>query len=193
MEVTRRQFLKAGAVGAGTIGASVLGFDVAQAKQVQQLLRIEGATVSRSVCPYCAVGCALLAYTRKDANGKVELLQIEGDPDSPINEGTLCPKGASAMELAISKRRLQTPLYREPGARDWKRVSWDFALDGLARRIKAARDRTFVAKDEDGNVVNRTEGLAFAGGAAFSNEEGYLATKLMRGLGLVYLEQQARV
>jgi anaerobic selenocysteine-containing dehydrogenase len=105
MEVTRRQFLKAGAVGAGTIGASVLGFDVAQAKQVQQHLRIEGATVSRSVCPYCAVGCALLAYTRKDANGKVELLQIEGDPDSPVNEGRLCPKGATAMELAVSRRR----------------------------------------------------------------------------------------
>ncbi|MDF2742937.1 MAG: formate dehydrogenase-O, major subunit, selenocysteine-containing, partial [Actinomycetia bacterium] len=86
MEVTRRQFLKAGAVSAGTLGASVLGFDVAQAKQVQQHLRIEGATVSRSVCPYCAVGCALLAYTKKDAEGKVELLQIEGDPDSPVNE-----------------------------------------------------------------------------------------------------------
>ena len=105
MEVTRRQFLKAGAVSAGTLGASVLGFDVAQAKQVQQHLRIEGATVSRSVCPYCAVGCALLAYTKKDAEGKVELLQIEGDPDSPVNEGRLCPKGATALELAVSRRR----------------------------------------------------------------------------------------
>ena len=97
------------------------------------------------------------------------------------------------MELAISRRRLQHPLHRAPGAREWKRVSWEFVLDKLARKIKAARDRTFVTEDDDGNVVNRTEGLAFAGGAAFSNEEGYLATKLMRGLGLVYLEQQARV
>jgi formate dehydrogenase major subunit len=193
-ELTRREVLKAGAAGAALGGLSALGFDaaVAEATTVKQGLRIEGAKVSRSVCPYCAVGCSLLAYTRKNGNG-VELLQIEGDPDSPVNEGTLCPKGASAMELAVSRRRLQHPLYRAPGAREWRRVSWDFVLDKLARNIKAARDRTFVAKDDEGNVVNRTEGIAFAGGAAFSNEEGYLATKLMRGLGLVYLEQQARV
>jgi formate dehydrogenase major subunit len=194
-ELTRRDVLKVSAAGAALGGLSALGFDVAvaEATTVKQGLRIEGAKVSHSVCPYCAVGCSLLAYTRKASSGAVELLQIEGDPDSPINEGTLCPKGASAMELAISKRRLQHPLYRAAGARDWKRVSWDFALDGLARKIKDARDRTFVARDDDGNVVNRTEGVAFAGGAAFSNEEGYLATKLMRALGLVYLEQQARV
>jgi formate dehydrogenase major subunit len=193
--LTRREFLKRGAAGAGVLAASSLGFDVAvaEATTIKQRLRIEGATVSHSVCPYCAVGCSLLAYTRKNGNGSVELLQIEGDPDSPVNEGTLCPKGASSMELAVSRRRLQGPLYRSPGAEEWKRVSWDFALDKLARLIKESRDRTFVTKDEDGNVVNRCEGIAFAGGAAFSNEEGYLATKLMRGLGLIYLEQQARV
>jgi formate dehydrogenase major subunit len=193
-DLTRREILKTGAVGAAVAGFSSLGFDVAvaEATTVRQELRIEGAKVSHSVCPYCAVGCALLAYTRK--NGKhTELLQIEGDPDSPVNEGTLCPKGASSMELAVSRRRLKHPLYRAPGAKEWKRVSWDFALDKLARRIKDSRDNTFVASDEDKNIVNRTEGIAFAGGAAFSNEEGYLATKLMRGLGLIYLEQQARV
>ena len=195
MEVTRREFLKRGAGGAGVLAVSALGFDVAvaEATTVKQRLRIQGATVSHSVCPYCAVGCSLLAYTRKNGNGKVELLQIEGDPDSPVNEGTLCPKGATTMELAISKRRLHNPLYRAPGADEWRQVSWNFVLDKLARRIKDARDRTFVTKDDDGNVVNRCEGIAFAGGAAFSNEEGYLATKLMRGLGLVFLEQQARV
>lgn len=193
-ELTRRQILQVGAGGAAVAGFSSLGFDVAvaQATTVKQDLRIAGAKVSRSVCPYCAVGCSLLAYSRSNGNGSVELLQIEGDPDSPVNEGTLCPKGASAMELAVSKRRLPGPLYRAPGAREWKRVSWEFVLDKLARNIKAARDRTFVARDGD-DLVNRTEGIAFAGGAAFSNEEGYLATKLMRGLGLVYLEQQARV
>jgi formate dehydrogenase major subunit len=193
--ITRRELLKRGAVGAGALYVSALGFDasVARATTVKQRLRLEGAKVSHSVCPYCAVGCSLLAYTRKNGGGSVELLQIEGDPDSPINEGTLCPKGASSMELAISKRRIQSPLYRAPGAGDFKRVSWDFVLDKLARNIKAARDRTFVTKDDDGNVVNRCEGIAFAGGAAFSNEEGYFASKLMRGLGLVYLEQQARV
>jgi len=194
-DLTRRQVLKGGAFGAAAVGASALGFDtaVAEATTVKQHMRIEGAKVSHSVCPYCAVGCSVLAYTRKNGNGSVELLQIEGDPDSPVNEGTLCPKGASSMELAVSRRRLQHPLYRAPGAENWKRVSWNFVLDKLARNIKAARDRTFVTKDDDGKVVNRTEGLAFAGGAAFSNEEGYLAAKLMRGLGLVYLEQQARV
>jgi formate dehydrogenase major subunit len=194
-ELTRREFLKRGAIGAGALYLSSLGFEasVAKAATVKQHLRIDGATVSHSVCPYCAVGCSLLAYTRKNSDGKVELLQIEGNPDSPVNEGTLCPKGATAMELAISKRRFQGPLYRAAGAGEFKQVSWDFVLDKLARKIKDARDRTFVTKDDEGNVVNRCEGIAFAGGAAFSNEEGYLATKLMRGLGLVYLEQQARV
>ena len=128
-----------------------------------------------------------------DANGKVELLQIEGDPDSPVNEGTLCPKGASSLQLAVSRRRVPSPMYRAPVTSEWKKVSWDFTLDKLAQNIKASRDRTFVTQDASGNVVNRCEGIAFAGGAAFSSEEGYLATKLMRGLGVVYLEQQARV
>jgi formate dehydrogenase major subunit len=189
--VTRRQFL--GAAAAGAVGGSVLGFDIAQASEIKQRLRIEGATVSHSVCPYCAVGCALVAYTRQREDGHVELLQIEGDPDSPVNEGRLCPKGASALQLAVSNRRVPSPLYREPGAAEWQEVSWDFALDRLAQNIKTSRDRTFVTSDADGNVVNRCEGIAFAGGAAFSSEEGYLATKLMRGLGIVHLEQQARV
>src|SRR5215207_8656462 len=192
-DVTRRQFLRLSTAGTAAVGVSALGFDIAEATQVKQRLRIEGATVSRSVCPYCAVGCALLAYTRKDANGKVELLQIEGDPDSPVNEGRLCPKGATAMELAVSRRRVTSPMYRASGASVWQNVSWDFALDKLAQKIKASRDRTFVPMDADGHVVNRCEGIAFAGGAAFSSEEGYFATKLLRSIGIVYMEQQARV
>lgn len=194
--ITRRQFLgasAAGAAGTGALGVSALGFDLTEATQVKQRLRIDGATVSHSVCPYCAVGCALLAYTKQADDGRVELLQIEGDPDSPVNEGTLCPKGATSLELAVSRRRVPAPRYRAPGATEWSQVSWDFALEKLARNIKTSRDRTFVTSDGDGNVVNRCEGIAFAGGAAFSSEEGYLATKLMRGLGIVHLEQQARV
>jgi formate dehydrogenase major subunit len=191
VDVTRRQFL--GAAVAGGVGGSVLGFDTAEATVIKQEMRIEGASVSHSICPYCAVGCALVAYTKKRPGGKVELLQIEGDPDSPVNEGRLCPKGASALQLAVSDRRVPTPLYRPAWANEWRRVSWDFALDRLAQNLKASRDRTFVTTDGDGNVVNRCEGIAFAGGAAFSSEEGYLATKLMRGLGIVHLEQQARV
>ncbi|WP_028923829.1 hypothetical protein [Pseudonocardia acaciae] len=191
MDITRREFL-GGTVVSG-LGASALGFDVVRARMVKQRLRIEGATVSHSVCPYCAVGCALLAYTRKTGDGKVELLQIEGNPDSPVNEGRLCPKGATALQLAVSSRRVTSPRYRAAGASEWKDVSWDFALDKLAQNIKASRDRTFVATDAGGNTVNRCEGIAFAGGAAFSSEEGYFATKVMRGLGLIHLEQQARV
>jgi formate dehydrogenase major subunit len=193
MEVTRRQFLQLGATSAGALGISPLGFDLTLAKRVKQELRIDGATVSRTICPYCAVGCALLAYTKKSADGKVQLLQIEGDPDSPVNEGRLCPKGASALQLAVSRRRVPSPMYRAPGATEWQKISWDEALDRLAKNIKASRDSTFVTTDANGNTVNRCEGIAFAGGAAFSSEEGYLATKLMRGLGVVHIEQQARV
>src|SRR3989442_9406699 len=195
-EVTRREFLKLGA--AGTAGmalvpiANPLGFDIRAAKKRGFEMRIAGAKEVHSVCPYCAVGCGLIAYT-KQVNGKTQLLQIEGDPDSPITEGRLCPKGATSMQLATSTRRVEKPLYRAPGAAAWKEVSWDFMLDKIAQNIKATRDRTFVTTDAAGNTVNRCEGLAFAGGAAFSSEEGYFATKVMRGLGAVYLEQQARV
>jgi formate dehydrogenase major subunit len=187
--ISRRDFLKIGAAGAGGAGFSALGFDLAQASQVTQGLRIAGARESHSVCPYCAVGCSLVAYT----NDAGKLLQIEGDPDSPVNEGRLCPKGASAMQLAASANRVESVLYRAPKATEWKKLSWDQALDMLAQRVKDSRDSTFVTTDANGNTVNRCEGIAFAGGAAFSSEEGYLAAKVMRGLGLVHIEQQARV
>ncbi len=194
-ELTRRQLLKAGAGSAAVAMvpfANPLGFDLREAKKIQVDFRIAGAKEAHSVCPYCAVGCSLIAYT-KEVNGKTQILQIEGDPDSPVNEGRLCPKGATAMQLATSSRRVERPQYRAPGSAKWEDKSWDFVLDKLAKNIKAARDNSFVAKDANGNVVNRTEGVAFAGGAAFSSEEGYFATKLMRSLGVVHIEQQARV
>ncbi|HEV2415778.1 MAG TPA: twin-arginine translocation signal domain-containing protein [Candidatus Dormibacteraeota bacterium] len=193
--VSRREFLKVSAAGVSALAAVGLGFDdaLAESTKIKQSLRIAGAKESHSVCPYCAVGCSLVAYTRQNADGTTQLLQIEGDPDSPVNEGRLCPKGATAMQLAISPRRVESPQYRAPGAREWKSVTWDFVLDKVAQNIKVSRDATFVATDANGNTVNRTEGIAFAGGAAFSSEEGYFATKVMRGLGLVHLEQQARV
>ena len=191
--VTRQDFFKlAGVAGAGVL-VSELGFDVAKATEIKRTLRIAGATEAHSICPYCAVGCSLIAYTRKEPDGSVKLLQIEGDPDSPVNEGRLCPKGASSLQLASSNRRVEEPMYRAPGATSWQKMSWDDILDKLAHRIKDARDKTFVATDPKGNLVNRTDGIAFAGGATFSNEEGYLAAKVMRSLGLVHLEQQARV
>lgn len=194
-ELTRRQLLKAGAGSAGLAMmpfANPLGFDLRSAKKIQMDFRLAGAKEVHSVCPYCAVGCSLIAYT-KEIDGKTKLLQIEGDPDSPVNEGRLCPKGATAMQLATSSRRVEKPLYRAPGSAKWEEKSWDFVMDKIARNVKASRDNTFVSQDANGNVVNRTEGVAFAGGAAFSSEEGYLATKIMRTLGVVHIEQQARV
>jgi len=193
--LTRRQLLK---VGASTAGLAMvpftnpLGFDLRSAKKIQMDFRLAGAKEVHSLCPYCAVGCSLIAYT-KEVDGKTQLLQIEGDPDSPINEGRLCPKGATAMQLATSSRRVEKPLYRAPGSSKWEEKTWDFMLDKIAQNVKASRDNTFVAQDANGNIVNRTEGIAFAGGAAFTSEEGYLATKMMRTLGVVHLEQQARV
>jgi formate dehydrogenase major subunit len=195
-DLTRRQLLKAGASTAGLAVvpfANPLGVDLKSAKKIQTSFRLAGAKELKSVCPYCAVGCGLIAYTKQDAGGKTQLLQIEGDPDSPINEGRLCPKGATAMQLATSSRRVEKPLYRAPGSAKWEEKSWDFMLDKIAQNLKSSRDNTFVAQDANGNVVNRTEGVAFAGGAAFSNEEGYFTAKVMRTLGIVHIEQQARV
>ena len=191
LQLTRRDLLKLGATGTGAVG--VLGFDLTQAVAAKQELRIAGAKEVHSLCPYCAVGCALIAYTKQGPDGKTQLLQIEGDPDSPINEGRLCPKGATAMQLAVSSRRVAKPLYRAPGSDQWQEISWDQMLDRLAQRIKESRDATFVTQDAKGNTVNRCEGVAFAGGATFSSEEGYFAAKLMRTLGVVHIEQQARV
>ena len=134
-EISRRDFIRAGALGAGAAGLTGLGFDLASAVEVRQSLRIAGAKEVHSLCPYCAVGCGLVAYTRQDAQGRVQLLQIEGDPDSPVNEGRLCPKGATAMQLAISSRRVAEPLYRAPGSDRWEPLGWDAMLDRLAQRI----------------------------------------------------------
>jgi formate dehydrogenase major subunit len=194
-EITRREFLKLGAAGAAGLAVPVanpLGFNLDNVKKRALELRISGAKEVHSLCPYCAVGCALIAYT-KEVNGQTQLLQMEGDPDSPINEGRLCPKGATAMQLAVGAKHVDKPLYRAPGSAKWEEKSWDFMLDKIAQNLKASRDNTFVAQDANGNIVNRTEGVAFAGGAAFSSEEGYFAAKVMRSLGVVYLEQQARV
>jgi formate dehydrogenase major subunit len=192
-QLTRRDLLKLGTAGAGAAGVTALGFDLAPAVTVQRELRIAGTKEVHSLCPYCAVGCSIVAYTRQDAKGHTQLLQIEGDPDSPVNEGRLCPKGATAMQLAVSSRRVDKPLYRAPGSDRWQEISWDQMLDRLAQRIKESRDATFVTVDAKGNTVNRCEGIAFAGGATFSSEEGYFAAKLMRTLGVVHIEQQARV
>lgn len=192
---SRRDFLKLGAGTGATAGLTLFGFDAEPAHAQAKGLKIDRTTEVRSVCPYCAVGCSMIAHVtgHEHANAKRTLVHIEGDPDSPINNGSLCPKGASTMQLALNENRVPRPRYRAPGADEWQDITWDEALDRLARLMKDARDERFVAVDEDGNTVNRNEGFAWVGGATITNEEGYLVTKTFRSLGCVGLEQQARV
>jgi formate dehydrogenase major subunit len=149
--------------------------------------KLEGARAVSSVCPYCAVGCGLLVHVR---DGRI--VNIEGDPASPINEGTVCPKGAAAFQLAVNPNRLTTLLYRAPRAHSWETRPLGWAMDRIAQFVRETRERTFVR--ESGEMpVRRTTAIASIGGAVFDNEENYLLVKLMRGLGVVAIENQARV
>ena len=184
MGVSRRDFLKL--TGATAVAGAVGG--PAEAQAVERENRLNGATVTTSICPYCAVGCGMLVYQK---GGKV--IQVEGDPEHPINQGALCPKGASLMQLVNSDKRVTKPRYRAPGASEWKEVEWSWALDEIARRVKKARDASFVEKNDKGQTVNRTNALASVGSAALDNEECYLYQKWLRSLGLVAIEHQARI
>jgi formate dehydrogenase major subunit len=203
MGLSRRDFLKltGGTAVAGTIAS---GLSPEEAKAKEKELRIKGAKETKTICPYCSVGCGILAYTK---DGK--LVDAEGDPDHPISEGTLCSKGASIYQVVNNPTRLTKPMYRAPGSADWQEVEWAWALDEIAKKVKDTRDRTFKAKSiskvkekqPDGTekeaekefVVNRTDAIAHVGSAALDNEECYMLQKLLRSWGLVYIEHQARI
>jgi len=177
MELTRRDFLKASAAGAGAAALSTFGFDMEPAYAQASQLKISRASEIRSVCPYCAVGFSMIAYVTglvetQSFNTTPHLIHIEGDPDSPINGGSLCPKGASTMQLAVNSSRVPYPKYRAPGDNEWQEISWEEALNKLARLMKDSRDSRFVAKDGK-DTVNRNEGFAWTGGATISSEEGH--------------------
>jgi formate dehydrogenase major subunit len=193
METSRRDFLKVATLGGAA--ATVFGFDVAPAYAELRGLKIARATETRSTCPYCAVSCGVIIYTLGDKAKNVtpQVIHVEGDPDHPINKGTLCPKGASLEQDIMNPRRLLKPQVRRPGGTDWEDISWDQALDEVAARVKKTRDDTFLEKDANGKTVNRCEGLAFIGGCTDTNEFNYLAVKSMRSLGVCYIENQARV
>src|SRR5271163_4836696 len=193
MEFSRRTFLR-GAL-AGGAGFSLLGFDLTPAVAQLKELKIARATETRSTCPYCSVSCGVLIYTIGDKAKNVtpQVIHVEGDPDHPINRGTLCPKGASLEQDILNERRLLKPQVRRPGKTDWEDISWTDAINEIARKVKDTRDATFVEKDADGNTVNRCEGFAFTGGCTDTNEFNWLVVKSMRSLGVVYLENQARV
>jgi len=201
MGVTRRDFMKisGSSVLLGSLGA---GADPAGAEA--QALRIKGAKQTTTICPYCSVGCGIIVHTK---DGKV--INTEGDPDHPINEGTLCSKGQSLFQIVNNPTRVTKPRYRAPGSAEWKEVDWDWALDEIAKRVKTTRDKSFKLtskskvkeKQPDGTelevekdfVVNRTDAIAHVGSAALDNEECYILQKLMRSWGLVYIEHQARI
>jgi formate dehydrogenase major subunit len=211
MGISRRDFLK---VSGSTALLGSLASELSPADAQEREIRIKGAKETTTICPYCSVGCGILVHTK---DGKV--VNTEGDPEHPISEGTLCPKGASLFQLANNPTRLSKPLYRAPKATEWKEVEWDWALDQIARKVKDTRDRTFkltakskvkekrtdLAVKESGLpaevevdvekefTVNRTEAIAHVGSAALDNEECYLLQKLMRSWGLVYIEHQARI
>ena len=155
----------------------------------QKASRLRGATVTEGVCPYCAVGCGQLIYAK---SGRI--IDIEGNPESPINEGTLCPKGANAFQLAVNPHRVTQVLYRAPYSDRWETRSLDWALDQIAGRIKAARDADFTARTAEGRLLNSVRAIGTLGGATIDNEENYLIKKLFGGgLGVVSIENQARI
>jgi formate dehydrogenase major subunit len=196
MAISRRSFLKAtvGTVGGG-IGVKLLGFDVSQAHARVNDLKISASKVSKSVCPYCSVNCGLLLYTQSDGSGNVQnrAIHVEGNPDDPTNRGTLCPKGITLTDGLNAPNRLTKPMIRKPGATTFEEISWPDALDRFARLVKETRDKTFIAKDDTGRTVNRTERMSFILGCQTGNEESYLGVKLARAMGVIALENPARL
>jgi formate dehydrogenase major subunit len=195
VKLTRRQFFKVCAAGLGTSSAAVLGFAPNAALAEVREFKLSRATETRNTCPYCSVGCGLLMYSLGDKakNAKSEIIHIEGDPDHPVNRGTLCPKGAGLLDFVHSPSRLKFPEYRAPGASEWKRISWDEAFDKIAQRIKSDRDQNFQAKSAEGVTVNRLLTLGMLAASASSNETGYITHKFARSLGLLAFDNQARV
>ncbi len=185
MDVSRRGFLK---ISGAALMASGIGINLKPVSSYAQPLKIKYAKETTTICPYCAVGCGIIVSTR---NGKV--INTEGDPDHPINRGSLCSKGGSIYQLAVNDNRLDKPLYRAPYSSEWKAVSWEWALDKMAGNIKESRDTSFKTTNGKGQIVNRTERIASVGSAAMDNEECFIYQKLLRGLGLVYIEHQARI
>jgi formate dehydrogenase major subunit len=193
MQATRRDFLKFTTIGGAA--AAIFGFDLEPAYAQLRVLKIARANETRSTCPYCAVGCGTIIYTIGDRAKNVtpQVVHVEGDPDHPTNRGTLCPKGASLEQDILNDRRLLKPQVRRPGGTDWQYISWDDALNEIAQKVKDTRDQTFIEKDGKGNTVNRLETIAWTGGCTDTNEFNFLVVKAMRALGVVHIENQARV
>ena len=193
MEVSRRTFIKT--TSAGGAGVSVFVVSLAPFHAQTQCLKIARKTETSSSCPYCSVSCGVIIHTLGDKakNSIPQVVHVEGDPDHPINRGTLCPKGASLEQDIVNNRRLLKPQVRRPGSDRWEDISWDDAVNEIARWTKKTRDATFIEKDKNGYTVNRLESIGWTGGCTDTNELNFLAVKTMRSLGVCYFETQARV
>lgn len=197
MQIGRRSFMKLS--GSGLAGSSLgaLGFGGAGEALAASVrpFKLSRTTETRSTCPYCSVSCGVIMYALGDRskNVRAEIVHIEGDPDHPVNRGTLCPKGASLLEFVHSPTRVTHPLHRAPGATEFRRVSWDFALNRIAQLMKEDRDRNFVARNRDGVAVNRWTTTGFLAASATTNETAMVTYKVVRSLGMVVFDNQARV
>jgi formate dehydrogenase major subunit len=195
MQVSRRQFFKICGIGMGGSSMAMMGFSPTPILAEVREFKLLRATETRNTCPYCSVSCGLLMYSQGDnaKNSKSTILHIEGDPDHPVNRGTLCPKGAALLDFVNSPSRLKYPEVREPGGKDWKRISWDEAIDRIARLMKADRDAYFITKNAAGATVNRWLSTGFLAASESSNESGYVTHKVVRALGMLAFDNQARV
>jgi formate dehydrogenase major subunit len=192
LEVSRRAFLQSSAT---TILTTAFGFDLQPAAAAVRELKIARTTQTSSVCPYCAVGCSVVIHTLGDRanNVKSTVVHVEGDPESPINRGTLCPKGISLKQFIVNDLRLTRPLYRAPGSDRFEPIAWSDAIAKMARHIKDTRDTGFEERDGQGRTVNRLTNLALIGGCTDTNEVNFLLGKFRFGLGLSAYENQARL
>ena len=191
MDVSRRDFLRFSAAAAGGTALSGLagsGVNLAPTVAKAQELRIKNAKTTPSLCPYCSVGCAILVHTVEN-----KIVNIEGDPRSPHNEGTLCPKGAAIFQLHSNPNRPMRVLHRQPGATEWEVWDLNRAMDRVAELVKKTRDETFIDKLQNGKSANCTTSIFSLGGATLDNEWNHLQQKLLRGLGIVAIENQARI
>lgn len=197
IEVSRRHFLKLGGAAAAGSAIAAFGFGEAEAQVAAHVrpFKLAKATETRNTCTYCSVACGILMYSRGDLKKgeKAEIYHIEGDPDHPTNRGTLCPKGAALLDMVKAETRTKYPQVREPGAKEWKRISWDEALDRIARMMKDDRDKNFVATNKDGVTVNRWTTTGFLAASATTNETAFATYKVVRSSGMLVFDNQARV
>jgi formate dehydrogenase major subunit len=197
IEVSRRSFMKLASAGAAGSAIAAFGFGEAEAQLAAHVkpFKLVNTREARTICPYCAVACGMLVFAKPNPenNNKLEVSHIEGDSDHPVNRGTLCPKGAAAIDYIRSKTRVKYPMHRKPGSDKFERVSWDFAMERIAKLMKEDRDANWIDKNNDGVTVNRWPTMAFLSGSSLTNEGGWATYKVARGLGMLQIENQARI